>query len=253
MAATADNVHLLSAQYGTVLHTFGTAKMQTGSLQCAYSFHRSSQDGKEGITSLVLCYNAKDTGDCIIESFSPSENADAISALASDSPGEAWCDWRAATKATRRVSNPGSSEVLFDGSVLGIRHQRHHALHAHKMELNGMAGGLRRRSPKGAKGHEALRQWEVWTESPAGRLDADEHRPLFDETEQAGYLIVSDLGPKVRVGSSSVAFAFGTVVKMATRGGEERWGSSPGDKDQSSSMNVTGRRRKAANGYRNSG
>jgi hypothetical protein len=247
LAATSEAVHLLNAQNGTLLNSFVTEKMQPRSLQCAHSLHRTSQDGVVGLTSLTLCYTGRDTGDCIIENFLPSENADAILAeVPSGSLGDGWCDWKAAKKAKKRIGNPGSWATLFDGSVLGIRRQTC----GRNPEYGAAVGSLRRRLPRETINNEAFTQWELWTVSPGGRMDADEHRPLFDETEQAGHLIISELGPKVKVGSSSVAFAFGNIIKIATRGGQERWETNAVENGQSSTVNLTGRRRKAGSGRR---
>lgn len=78
----------------------------------------------------------------------------------------------------------------------------------------------------------------------AGRAKTDETRPLIQEDDKAGHLIVSELGPMVRVGQKTVAFSFGNVVKVVTVGGHERF--EDGTEDQAREYMKTGSRRRKA-------
>lgn len=74
-------------------------------------------------------------------------------------------------------------------------------------------------------------------------MRTDETRQLFQNDEKSGHLMVSELGPMIRVGQRSVAFSFGNVVKLMTVGGHERFDVGAGDNDREH-LNVGSRRRK---------
>ena len=218
--------------------------MKPRSLQCAYSFQRLYID-TPGITTSTISYVGLQTGDCVMHTFVPPEDVDAI-CLRSGSEGlldDEGCSWDAARETKRRVQNPGHFNVLSDGSVVGIRRKV-----ADEADLSLQRGtykeGLRKRFPAPSPARGALPEWEAWTVSPGGRVEADEVQPLFKENERTGHLLITDLGPKAKVGLMSMAFSFGNLIKVVTVGGQERFGST-GDPSQEG-WAFTKRRRKAA-------
>lgn len=244
IVATASQVYIFNVESLEMLHMIETEVMKPRSLQCAYSFQRLYID-TPGITTSTISYVGLQTGDCVMHTFVPPEDVDAI-CLRSGSEGlldDEGCSWDAARETKRRVQNPGHFNVLSDGSVVGIRRKV-----ADEPDLSLQRGtykeGLRKRFPAPSPARSALPEWEAWTVSPGGRVEADEVQPLFKENERTSHLLITDLGPKAKVGLMSMAFSFGNLIKVVTVGGQERFGSI-GDPSQEG-WAFTKRRRKAA-------
>jgi hypothetical protein len=153
-----------------------------------------------------------------------------------------WCAWESAKETKRHIENPGSWSVLSDGSVVGIRQKSNRVF---RTEANGRrkTDGLRHRSPRKEPGRDLFGRWEIWSAPQIGQTRTDETRPLFQDDERAGHLIVTDLGPMVQVGRRSIAFSFGNVVKLVTVGGYERFEDSATDNGLEH-LNIGSRRRK---------
>ncbi|KAF7562558.1 hypothetical protein G7046_g1573 [Stylonectria norvegica] len=223
LIAGADRVHLINLEDYGVIHTFRTETMQQRTLQSAYAFRESSQTGDRGLITFTICYTRADSGDCILQTYKPLEEGGLICYHSSVPPtSRGWCSWDTAIETRKHVENPGTWSVLSDSSVVGIR-QKSRRPDSDDAGGRRRADGLRHRSPRKDVGRDPFGRWEVWTVSQGGRLRTDETRPLFQDDEQAGHLIVSDLGPMIRVGQRSVAFSFGNVVKLVTVGGQERF------------------------------
>ncbi|KAF4968875.1 hypothetical protein FSARC_3810 [Fusarium sarcochroum] len=243
LIAGASRVHLVNMDDYSLVHTFSTERMTQRSLQSAFSIRQSSQTGSNGLAWFILSYTGADSGDCVVHTFAPQGEHDMIYYQSSATPEiRGWCAWESAKEARRHIENPGSWSVLSDGSVVGIRQKSNRAL---DIEANGRRkiDGLRHRSPRKEPGRDLFGRWEVWTAPQSGQLRTDETRPLFQDDERAGHLIVTDLGPMVRVGQRSIAFSFGNVVKLVTVGGHERFENSTVDKSLEH-FNVGSRRRK---------
>ena len=241
LVATLSRVHIFSIDNREYLYTVETEEMKPRSLQCAYSTQRIAHVEIPSITSATLSYVAAETGDGILHTFTPSEDFDSICLQgpsgATDGEG---CEWGDATVTKRRVRNPGHFCILSDGSACGIRRKK-----APEAEAPTQAGdggeGLRKRFAGRSTTKTTPIEWEAWTISPSLRTGTDEEEPLFKKDEQPSHLLISDLGPKVRVGLMSVAFAFGNVIKLVTVGGPERFDMATDD----GLMNLASRRRKA--------
>ncbi|OBS18699.1 hypothetical protein FPOA_10426 [Fusarium poae] len=243
LIAGAVRVHLVSMEDYSLVHTFSTERMTPRSLQSAFFSRSSSQLGTEGLAWFTLCYTSAETGDCVVQTFAPLDDHSMIYYQNSATPSSSgWCAWESAKETKKHVQNPGSWSVLSDGSVVGIRQKSSRALDNH---TNGRrkTEGLRHRSPRKEPGRDLFGRWEIWSASQSGLLRTDETRPLFQANERAGHLIVTELGPVVRVGQRSIAFSFGNVVKLVTVGGHERFDSSATD-NNSEHLNVGSRRRK---------
>lgn len=244
LIAGVNRVHLINLDDYSLVHTFSTERMSQRSLQSAFFNRQSSQTGVKGLSWFILCYTEVDSGDCVVQTYTPPGENDMICFHSSATPTtRGWCSWESVKESRRHIENPGSWSVLSDGSVVGIRQKSARIL---DIESNGRrkAEGLRHRSPRKEAARDLFGRWEVWTAPQSGQLRTDETRPLFQNDEKAGHLIVSDLGPMVRVGQRSVAFSFGNVVKLVTVGGHERFESSIEDKALEH-LNVGSRRRKA--------
>ncbi|CAM1508510.1 Fc.00g053580.m01.CDS01 [Cosmosporella sp. VM-42] len=241
LIAGANRVHLVKLEDYSVIHTFRTEAMQQRTLQSAFTSQKTSQ-GARGLKSFTLCYTGAESGDCITETFTPLE-ADSLIYYDSAATPErrGWCAWESVKEVKKHVGNPGTWNMLSDNSIVGIRQK---SRRPRIVGSDGRREGLRHRSPRKDFGRDLFGVWEVWTVSQGGRLKTDETRPLFQDDEQAGHLIVSDLGPMIRVGQRSVAFSFGNVVKLVTVGGHERFEGSAEDKSREY-LNIGSRRRKA--------
>ncbi|KAF7532986.1 hypothetical protein G7Z17_g13582 [Cylindrodendrum hubeiense] len=196
-----------------------------------------------GLTWLTLCYTEAESGDCIIHTYVPPEDSDLICFDSSATPvSRGWCSWDSAKETRRHVENPGTWDIVSDGSVAGVR-QKSGQSRGIAVEGKRRADGLRHRSPRKETSRDVFGRWEVWTVSQSSRMRTDETRPLFKDDENSGHLMVSELGPMIRVGQRSVAFSFGNVVKLMTVGGQERFEVVAGENDREH-MNVGSRRRK---------
>lgn len=247
LVARADCVYLVGAADGDVVHAFSmNERIQPRSLQCAHSTYRSSQPEPVGLTALMLSYTGEETGQCTLQSFTPAEDRDAIW-LRSPSkvpPSSGWCRWDEAKKTSKQVDNPGVWITLSDGSAVGIRQRASPRYSGQGSTEGDTAGVVRRRFPSRRKQSDGFGRWEVWTATAGGRPESDEVQPLFRESEKAGHLLISELGPRVRVGLMSAAFSFGNVIKLVTVGGHERFDGAADEKGQESLMKASGRRRK---------
>lgn len=243
LIAGANRVHLVNMEDHTLIHTFQTENMGPRSLQSAHSPRQSAQTGSGGLTWLTLCYTEAETGDCIIHSYAPPEDSDFICFDSSAVPiSRGWCSWDSAEETKRHVENPGTWDIVSDGSVVGVR-QKSWQRRGVTAESRRRADGLRHRSPRKETSRDVFGRWEVWTVSQLSRMRTDETRQLFQDDEKSGHLMVSELGPMIRVGQRSVAFSFGNVVKLMTVGGHERFDVGAGDTDREH-LNMGSRRRK---------
>ncbi|KAK2598969.1 hypothetical protein QQS21_005574 [Conoideocrella luteorostrata] len=239
--AASDRVFFVDADQGHLVRTFNTERMIPKSLQCTYSTYHASKSDMPGLTALTICYSASETGDCVVQTYVPANDHEAIYLRkVKESADEDDCKGNSMEKLGKRIKNPGTWHVLSDGSVIGIRQvvQRENpASHG--------GSGLRRRR-KLVSGHQySFANWEVWATSPCDKPEMEDCRSLVDQGEESHHLVVSQLGPKVAVGLRSVAFAFGNVIKLITVGGHERYDETSVHQNFDSLMNTANRRRKA--------
>jgi hypothetical protein len=242
--ATATRVHLFDVEKCELLYTMQADMMKPRSLQFACTTQRTAHIDSPGITSFTMTYVEAETGDCVLHTFLPSEDFDSIGlhAPSGATDGEG-CAWGDAVLTKRRVKNPGSYNILSDGSVVGIRRSN-----PQEPENTGQCNvpqeGLRNRFPSRIQPRPEPIEWEAWTVSPSVRAGADEEKPLFSGNDQPNHLLISSLGPRVKMGMMSVAFSLGNTVKLVTVGGTERFGTSADDTSQENMLNMASRRRK---------
>lgn len=246
--ATSTLVHVFSVENCEVLYTVSTAPTRPKSLQSAYITQRIAHVESPGITSATISYVEADTGDCILHTFTPPEDDDSIClGVPSGAMDGEGCEWSAAKVTKRRIKSPGHFNILSDGSLVGIRRKKYPE--SEGKDCGEGKDGLRNRfSGRGAGKYQAI-EWEVWTVSPSARTGTDEEQPLFQKGEQPNHLLISDLGPRAKVGMMSTAFAFGNVIKLITVGGPERFDMAM-EEATDNFMNIASRRRKGGSSWR---
>ncbi|PHH83523.1 hypothetical protein CDD82_7564 [Ophiocordyceps australis] len=234
-------VYLIGAQDGSVLHTIKTTDKLLRPLRCAYTSHGASMPGTIGLASFSLAYVEAGSKDCVLQTILPPENCDAIYLRApSDASGSDWCTWDSAVEKWKRVTNPGSWDIISDGTAVGIR-CRQPTMAA---QQEAASSGLRNRHAKRSRETDVFGCWQVWTATPAGRCDADDTQRLVKEGEEDKHLWISSLGPEGRVGINSVGFVFGNLVKLVVIGGPAKLA------DNLDEVNTGSRRRKPGSASR---
>ncbi|KAG5995758.1 hypothetical protein E4U54_002780 [Claviceps lovelessii] len=236
--AGSDKVDLVDVEQCHVVWTLKTERMSPKSLQCTYATSTVSGAVVKGLTSLTICYAAAETGDCVVQTYVPTNDSDVMyfRSPESSTPVDGSGSMRELTK---RIKNPGTWQVLSDGSVVGIRQVTLHGGAVHMA-----SHGLRQRHMMERRYQYSFPHWEVWVTSACGKPVMEESQRLLDQDSMSNHLVVSELGPKVTVGLRSVAFAFGNVLKLVITGGHERYDVGAEDKNYESLMNTTSRRRK---------
>lgn len=248
VVAAGDCVHLVCGDDGLVLQTLQTEKMATRPLRCAYTCHRLSQAGSTGLTLFTLGYVEAGSGDCVLQTYVPPDDCDAIFLKTpSEKRGSDWCTWASAKETRKRVADPGVWELVSDGSAVGIRHRAPDSVAC----ADSGPPGLRKRRTRRTTEPDPLESWQVWAASSAGGRPEDEERQrLVKEGEQAGHLLVTELGPKARVGLNAVAFGCGDMVKLVIFGGQVRLDEGAQDRAREPWMKTGSRRSKAGTGSR---
>ncbi|KAL6793508.1 sterol-sensing domain of SREBP cleavage-activation domain-containing protein [Trichoderma sp. SZMC 28013] len=199
-----------------------------------------------GLTSFTFSYLALGSGDCVLHTFTPQDEDDAICLQNIDVTGTSsgWCSWADAKERKKHIGNPGVWSLLSDGSTLGLRRRPRtepRSRHGHQRQAT---SGVRSRVPSTrSRDSGAFSCWELWRAASTDWDELDETAPLFSD-EDAGHLVVCELGPSVRVGPTSVAFAYGNVVKLATLSGHKPFDAGIEDVSRESPMNMPTRRRK---------
>jgi len=238
-------VDLVDLDTSTIRHTFETESMQPRTLKYAYSARRQAQLGPTGLGYFALAYTSADSGDCVIQTYvSPQEGVmigfDGLSGPVSKSQ----CSWNEAREIKSSIPDPGVWEALPNGCIVGVRKKSARREEPVAPGSEATSNSLRNRSfrpiPAQSRPPDT---WEVWSMCQLGKEGHWETKQL-DEFERH-HLLVSQLGPMVKVGSGSVAIGFGNVIKVITIG-QEQFGSALDILEADSIMNVGSRRRRPA-------
>ncbi|KAL7918186.1 sterol-sensing domain of SREBP cleavage-activation domain-containing protein [Trichoderma austrokoningii] len=242
LASSKADVHLINLNDGSTAWSFSTENLRPRSLDCTFSCHRASSATSVGLRYFTLSYQALDSSDGILHTFTPHEDDDAIflQNYGDDRAISGWCGWSEAVQTKKRIGNPGVWRVLHDGSAIGLRRRpRTEPRNRQQQAISSM----RNRLPN-AKSQEvgAFNCWELWRAASGDRQDIDEVTPLFPSDEDPGQMIVCEPGPGVKFGESSVAFAFGNVIKLAKLTGHTPSGVN--EVSHESLLNMPTRRRK---------
>ncbi|KKP00832.1 hypothetical protein THAR02_07047 [Trichoderma harzianum] len=200
----------------------------------------------KGLVSFTFSYLALGSGDCVLQTFTPQDEDDAICLHNIDDSGTSsgWCSWADAKERKKHIGNPGIWSLLSDGSTLGLRRRsRTEPRNRHGHQRQDISGVRSRVPSTRSREFGAFSCWELWRAAASDWDELDETTPLFSD-EDAGQLVVCELGPSVRVGPTSVAFAYGNVIKLVTLSGHKPFDAGIEDVSHESSMNVPTRRRK---------
>ncbi|KAM0286008.1 hypothetical protein ACHAQH_001198 [Verticillium albo-atrum] len=223
LVARQRSVDLVDGKAHRLLHIFETGLIQPRTLRAFHSARRKPQCGSVGLISFGLAYNDADTGDCVIQTYAPQEEGDTICFRDSNAPASrSCCKWPETRMSQRQINNPGTWEALPGGFIVGVRRDRPVPAR-YSPDSSPTTQGLRRRIYSFRQDDKPgcdLDKWQVWVASHSGRHDVYETRPLHSDDENGGCLIISELGPMVKVGTASVVVGFGTMLKLITVGHE---------------------------------
>lgn len=243
LIARIKTVDVVDLKTSAIIHTFQTEPMQPRTLKYLRSSPRQAHCGTTGLGSFTLAYVAADTGDLVLQTYLPQHEDDAICFCPSFHPRIRNCNVLSNTREVKRsIKDPGDWEALPNGSIIGVRR---------KLPKPVKENGLRQRNTNWR--HRALSsqkdRWEVWVMCQLEKDQNYETRPLEDEDDDEAMfrLMISKLGPIVKVGAGSAAIGFGDMIKVITVG-HERFGSSADRLGPEDLMNLTNRRRKLRRG-----
>lgn len=242
IVAVSHRVHLVSAEDGLVVHSLQTTKMLPRTWECSYKCHGISHTGAAGLASFTMGYVEASSKDCILQTFFPPDGCDVICVQTPcERRSNDRCTLDTAKVTKKRVADPGVWDIVFDGSAVGIRYKAPAA----RQDEYKASPGLRNRFCKQAPEPDPLEGWEIWTASSASsRCDEAETQRLVKDGEQADHLLVTELGPKAKVGLNCVAFAFGDMIKLVAVGGKVRLDQGPEDTARGARTSTGSRRRK---------
>lgn len=251
-SCTADLVDL---ETSTVVHTFQTEPMRRGSMRVICS-ERSLQSG----VPLTLVYVHADTGDLVIQSYQTENEDGVIRNNRPDTVRMmAWSGTKEVKKRIENPGvweALSSGSIVGVGKGPRVRRSRDPqpaslSTSAQPVEggrgLSAVNGGLRWRGTNNAavsptkNSATENKRWEAWVVNHPGAEDGSfETRPLVDDGNNNGKntedqqlvqddflfpssgsnLMVSQLGPIVKLGNASIAVGFGTEVKVVSVGHE---------------------------------
>ncbi|KAI9733507.1 MAG: hypothetical protein M1818_007255 [Claussenomyces sp. TS43310] len=251
LAVRQSSVDLVELDGYNVLRSFETADVVPHSLRCIHSAPRRRQCGSLSLTSFSLVYTCRNTGDCVLRTFSPKREGDVICMGSKrTSHGVACPSWAYAVEHNHRVASPGSWKTLPIGVIVGVNKceaspQRGLDCKADRATL--ASGGLRKRGTflQRSRGVMTPRcnddRWKAWLLSAKGeRMDMS-----LCEDEESGrtfHLLTPNCGPLARIGQRSIAVGLGNSVKVITVGHERFDGAV--DTSENLALAMAGRRRK---------
>ncbi|WYZ38923.1 hypothetical protein EsH8_III_000837 [Colletotrichum jinshuiense] len=247
LIARSQTVDLVDAKTNSLLHTFQTEPIQPRSLRCFHSSRRKPQCGSVGLVSFGIAYNHAQSGDCIIQTYSCKEEGDVICFRNANLPPSRSCSiWPDTIESKRQIRNPGTWEALPNGFLVGVRKEVNDGGSSSGESSPTSTGGLRRRiyQRQDKRPSKSQDNWEVWVASQMGTEEMYETTPLYSDYEMGSHLIISELGPMVKVGTASVAVGFGNIIKLITVGHQHFEDLAEGETGES--LHIGSRRRKPA-------
>ncbi|CCC09962.1 unnamed protein product [Sordaria macrospora k-hell] len=241
------SVDLVDLESSAVIQTFNTEPMEPRSLKLLLSSRGAPQ---HGLPPLSLCYISSETGDLVIQTFHRADEADPVHHPKDHVPEAPRQPWDEEKEVKKRIENPGRWEILPNGGIVGVRRVpvasssslRRRSFQAMSSGV-GVGSGLRRRGGAAATTNNSTADstdsttpdigtatWQAWAFNnlESARTKGIETQPLDqqvdDEEEQDtsmyDNLLVSELGPMVRLGTASVAVGLGNVIKVISVGHE---------------------------------
>jgi len=222
-------VDLVDLDSSSIICTLKTESMQQRSLRVVAHARAQAAD----LASLTLAYIEADTGDLVIRTYLPDDDVDAIySYNPLDAKNGHRHSWVGAREVTRRVVNPGKWEALSSGSIVGVR-QRLPVAEKVDKQLPTIVPRISSllRFGSGRQDTELSERsdktWEAWVLSHLETTGDIETRPLNDlpprsasrtRVHSLGSLMISELGPMVKLSTMSVAVGFGNAIKVVSVG-----------------------------------
>ncbi|KXX79042.1 Sterol regulatory element-binding protein cleavage-activating protein [Madurella mycetomatis] len=255
-------VDLVDIDSDAIIHTFQTETMKPRTLK--YMCPMRTQ--QSGLTSLTLSYVSSETGDLVIHTYLPQSEGDAICPYSPIEPrGNARRQWGQTQEIKKNVPDPGVWEALPSGSIVGVRKRRHNQRTTLPSPSSSTTpNGLRRRagSRAGSRAENyaasAMAQsWEAWVIKFLPGAKSDFETRALDVHDSSGedqlqqhdtldHLMISEVGPMVRLSALSVAVGFGNVVKIISVGHEyfDKARDELGQIGPEGMLNLAGNRRK---------
>ncbi|ROT43150.1 hypothetical protein SODALDRAFT_32012 [Sodiomyces alkalinus F11] len=223
LIARQSSVDLMDGKRNYLIHTFHTQPIRPRTLRYFHSARRKPQCSSVGLRWFGLAYDHAETGDCIIQTYTPTVEGDLICFRdPAIPPSQTCCDWSETDVAERKIVNPGTWMALPNGSVVGVRQNIPPSRPPSRDWFSGHPG-LRRRIYEPHKSEWKPKwpdTWEVWVAMQSGRGEIYETAPLDADNDSGNHLMVSGLGPMVQAGTSSVVVGFGNILKLITVGHE---------------------------------
>lgn len=242
------SVDLVDLESSNVIQTFNTELMEPRSLKLLLPTRGAPQ---HQLPPLSLCYISGKTGDLVIQTFHRADEAEQMHHPKDHAPEAPRQPWDEEKEVKKRIENPGRWEILPNGGIVGVRRvpvaslssSRRRSFQAMSSGVGGLGSGLRRRGA-GAGNSTAdatdtttpdigTTIWEAWAfnnlESAKTKgietqpLDQQEQQDNEEEEQHTSMydnLLVSELGPMVRLGTASVAVGLGNVIKVISVGHE---------------------------------
>jgi len=249
LAIRQDAIDLIDVETRTIITTFASVRSHPSSVQCFYSIRRTA---KRGLASFSLVYTERESGDCILQTYTPRPPCELICMSAKNClDDQTGCSWNDAIVQVHRIENPGKWHTLPVGVTIGVRKRPRLATvltGAGYIGSNLLSTNLRRRSSSMMPSQTPCKLedddvWEAWMLSAKGERNAITLSTDEDGEPSNGHLLVSSCGPMIRVGQRSIAVGMGNVVKVITVG-HEKFNIEENSDDMVKAM--SGRRRRPA-------
>ena len=212
LVARSHSVDLVDLDSSSILHTFETEPMQPRTLR-HIPVSRAQQTG---LASLTLAYINSETGDLVAHTYLADDESDIVySYCPTESRNGHHRPWHAPRQITRHVENPGKWEALSSGSIVGVRRKRQPSANGDAVSKHA-ANGINE-------------PWEAWVinhlensgDFETRTLDCPPQEPVLGLGKHClDQLMISQLGPMVKLGVMSVAVGVGNIIKLVSVGHE---------------------------------
>lgn len=264
LVGRSQSVDLVDIDSDAVIHTFQTEAIKPRTLK----YMCPARTQQSGLTSLTLSYVSSETGDLVIHTYLPRSEGDAICPYSPIEPRiNALRQWGQTQEIKKKVPDPGVWEALPSGSIVGVR-RRHHprptlsspSPSPSSTTLNGLRRRAGSRAGSRAENHAASAMaqcWEAWAIKFLPGAKSDFETRALDVPDSSGgdqpqqhdtldHLMISEVGPMVKLSALSVAVGFGNVVKVISVGHEyfDKARDELGQVGPEGMLNLTGNRRK---------
>ncbi|KAK1754810.1 sterol-sensing domain of SREBP cleavage-activation-domain-containing protein [Echria macrotheca] len=224
LVARSHSVDLVDLDSSSVIHTFETEPMQPRTLKHIVAARAQPNE----LAALTLSYINSETRELVIHTYLPEEEGDSIYTynIAGTRRGRPSV-WAASREIRRYVSNPGTWEALSNGSIVGVRRQKREPATTASPTSRLRHLGIQQTDV--ASSLNEADEWEAWVMNhPEAKGDFETRSldcsPLDPALELKhgglGQLMISKLGPMVKLGAMSVAVGFGNVIKLISVGHE---------------------------------